>query len=102
MYEAHVTVDPMFDKPKLKKKFETVCAIWKFKPAKLYMRKDGREQANRNDAFATGHSNGYEDMQSRLRGLCGELKFVGIKIRRYKIERIELDSREGDVWGILK
>lgn len=98
-----MTVDPLFNAPKLKRRFEAVCAIWKFKPAKLYMRRAGsREETNKNDTFATGHSSTYDDMASRLQGLCGELIHIGVKVRRYKIERIELDSRQEDVWRLIK
>lgn len=101
-YEAHVTIEPVFDK-----RLEFACAIAKqnnFKMADLLMKKREQETESRskNDTFMTGHGKDYADIKSNLINLILTLQLYGFKVWRYKIEDTLLDSRhDGDALMLL-
>lgn len=93
MFEAHITVEPVFDKEF--ETFETECRQYHFRPAKLLMQKDRAETAewSSKDSFCTGHHSDYGVLMGRGRQLIAALKDEGIKVWRFKIEEIILDER---------
>lgn len=95
-YECHITIDPVFGASL--QTFKELCEGWKFKVADL-LKVNG--DASTKDQFATGHSVSYTDLRFRMIELCENLRVLGYKVRRYKIEEILLDSRLGDFERLL-
>lgn len=101
-YECHVTIEPVFDE-RLEELKELVKPF-RFKVADLIMKKTflDKEEPSKKDTFMTGHSTNWEDIQSRMINLITEVENNNYKIFRYKIEEILLDSREEDIFRLLK
>ena len=95
-YEAHVTIEPVFDERH--KAFTIVCKRYQFHVATLLMQKQKTATPTRsgNDAFCTGRSISYSDIKDRMFELVGALKDAGFDVHRYKIESTLLDSRYDD------
>jgi NTP pyrophosphatase (non-canonical NTP hydrolase) len=95
-YEAHVTVEPVFD-DKLER-FKVICHDYKFRVATLLMqkRKQDTEKRSKNDAFCTGRGISLTDIKKRMMDLVIRLEKEGFKVWRYKIESTILDSRYDD------
>lgn len=95
-YEAHVTVEPVFE-DKLEQ-FKLVCQDYKFRVATLLMqkRKGDTEERSKNDAFCTGRGISYTDIKKRMLKLVERLEKEGFKVWRFKIESTLLDSRYDD------
>lgn len=101
-YEAHITIEPVFGERHAK--FRSLCVEHKFSPATLLMqkRKSDTPERSQNDAFCTGRSISYSDIEDRMLGLLGALESSGFQVWRYKIESTLLDSRHGDELYPLK
>ena len=100
-YEAHVTIEPVFD---ANRDFAgQIAKAFKFKLADLLMRKrsEDSEERSKNDTFMTGHSTDYEDIKQRTISLVKQLQSYGYKVWRYKIEDTLVDSRSADEFGLL-
>ncbi len=100
-YEAHVTIEPVFDS---RRSFaDSLAKTCGFKLAELLMQKRSvdSEERSKNDTFMTGHSKNYADLQSRLIRLVHSLQVYGYKVWRYKIEDTLLDSRNKDELRLL-
>lgn len=100
--EAHVTIEPVFDGRR-----ETAGRIavgHGFRLAELLMKKERKatERRSDKDTFMTGHSKSKADINARTQALVADLLAAGFKVWRYKIEDTLLDSRYGDVWGVLQ
>src|ERR1700761_657847 len=95
-YEAHVTIDPIFDERR--EHAALLAQTYKFRLAKLIMRKreSDHEQVSRDDTFMTGHGIELDDIMTRTKMLVMKLREHGFKVRRYKIEDTILDSRTND------
>ncbi len=95
-YEAHVTVDPVFD-DRLKR-FEVIARAHGFRVATLLMqkRKEATPERGVNDSFCTGRSISYSDIKDRMLALLTALREDGFRVWRYKIESTLLDSRYDD------
>jgi hypothetical protein len=96
-YECHITIDPV-DKWSRINQLEMHCDQYHFKLAKL-IKVTG--ELNERDQFMTGHGVNYDELKLRMSDLCDLLKEQGYVIRRYKIEKILLDSRIDDSEGLL-
>jgi hypothetical protein len=100
-YEAHVTIEPVFDG-----RLETAKLVaegWKFKVADLLMKKREADTETRSskDTFMTSHSKELEDITNRTIEVVRQLKLKGFKVWRYKIEDTVLDSRIQDELHLL-
>ena len=100
-YEAHVTIEPVFDEKLAfaKQIAETVH----FKIADLLMKKreSDTEERSSKDTFMTGHSKKLDDITMRTVRLVKHLQYNGFKVWRYKIEDTVLDSRIDDELSLL-
>ena len=100
-YEAHVTIEPVFDD---RRDFAaSVANRHNFKLAHLLMKKRSKatEQRSDKDTFMTGHSKNLHDIKARTEALVRELQAHGFKVWRYKIEDTILDSRNKDELELL-
>lgn len=95
-YEAHVTVEPVFDEDL--KRFEAICRDYKFRVANLLMqkRKGDSEERSKNDSFCTGRGISFTDIKTRMLSLVERLRKEGFMVWRYKVESTLLDSRYDD------
>ena len=95
-YEAHVTIEPAFG-ARLEL-FRALCQAQQFHVATLVMRKrkTAKPKSSDEDAFCTGRSISYSDIEVRMFKLVASLKENGFIVRRYKIENTVLDSRHDD------
>ncbi len=95
-YEAHVTIEPVFDERHAC--FTAICNKYDFHVATLLMqkRKTATPTRSLNDAFCTGRSISYSDIEDRMLLLVEELSTLGFDVHRYKIESTLLDSRYND------
>ncbi len=95
-YEAHVTIDPVFD-DRLKQ-FDAIARAHGFRVATLLMqkRKEATPERGVNDSFCTGRSISYSDIKDRMIALLTALRDEGFRVWRYKIESTLLDSRYDD------
>lgn len=101
-YEAHITIEPVFDS---RRDFvEALAKDFGFKLAELLMqkRKNDSVERSKNDTFMTGHSKNYQDLQNRLINAVNALQIYGYKVWRYKIEDTLLDSRDKDELNLLR
>lgn len=90
-FESHVTIDP--PGPFSEGLFEFLCKEQKFRVAQLY-KKNGEK--NDTDAFCTGHGATYQHLFERMKALVSALSEAGFTVRRYKIEAVLFDSKQGD------
>jgi hypothetical protein len=95
-YEAHVTVEPVFE-DRLEQ-FKLICQDYKFHVASLLMqkRKSDTEERSKNDSFCTGRGISFTDIEKRMLSLVDRLTKEGFTVWRYKIESTLLDSRYDD------
>lgn len=100
-YEAHITVEPVFDEGL--ERFKLICKDYKFRVANLLMqrRPTDTEERSKNDSFCTGRGISYTDIRVRMLELVKRLEQEGFKIWRYKIEATLMDSRYDDKEHIL-
>lgn len=101
-YEAHITIEPVFDEQR-----ETAAKIaekFGFKLADLLMKKreEDTEQRSSKDTFMTGHSKSFEDIKVRTIGAVSMLELNKFKVWRYKIEDTLVDSKAFDEFSLLK
>jgi hypothetical protein len=100
-FEAHVTIEPIFDeKLEQAKVLAESCG---FKIASLLMKKRGEDTPERSkyDTFMTGHSKNYGVIANKVIELVERLRVAGFKVWRYKIEDTICDSRTEDIFNIL-
>lgn len=100
-YEAHVTIEPVFDERRERAK--ELSKHYGFKLADLLMkkRKHDTEERSSKDTFMTGHDIHYESIKERACNLIMQLKANGFTVWRYKIEDTICDSRIEDVFNLL-
>ena len=100
-YEAHVTIEPVFDE---RRNLATVLAEqYGFKLAALLMqkRKSDSEERSKKDTFMTAHSASLLCIKDRTAELVKCLLKNDFKVWRYKIEDTVLDSRYKDELNLL-
>lgn len=95
-YEAHVTIEPVFGEDDMV--FRKIAKAYKFHVATLLLqkRKEETPTMSKNDAFCTGRSVSYSDIEDRMLALVRALTNAGFLVHRYKIESTLLDSRHDD------
>ena len=101
-YEAHITIEPVFD---LERAVASNIAMpYNFKLADLLMKKrnEDTEERSSKDTFMTGHSKSFKDLEQRTKECIMTLQIAGFKVWRYKIEDTILDSRTEDVFNLIK
>lgn len=99
-FEAHVTVEPLFNERR--KQFEEICGRHGYKAANLVMiKKEGAATPSNRDTFCTGYGDAVSDMKFVLRKFVPELRKAGIKVWRYKIEAIIVDSKFKDELALM-
>lgn len=101
-FEAHVTIEPIFD-DKLEEA-KQIAVKHGFKVASLLMKKRAEDTAERSqyDTFMTGHSRSYLTLTENTILLVKELQEKGFKVWRYKMEDTLFDSRTCDILGLLE
>jgi hypothetical protein len=99
-HECHVTVEVTDDVTCL----DYVATMARVKGFKLAEVKSAQRSSEGPAGIAyilTGHDKQRDHLIERMRVLATALKEAGIKIGRYKIEDISLDSRVEDQYGLL-
>lgn len=97
MYECHITIDPQFGAER--DLVAKVVERYGFKLAKLYMDKGVESPL---DTFCTGHNISKSALAEDMTKCCKVLNGYGFKVRRYKIEKIVIDSKyQSDFLGLL-
>jgi hypothetical protein len=83
-YEAHVTIEPVFDD--VREGAAITAQQYGFKLAKLLMQKRTEDAPERSkyDTFMTGHGRNLEDITDRTKDLVKALKAAGLNVWRYK------------------
>jgi hypothetical protein len=99
-YEAHITIDPVFD-IKLEQ-FKMLSKRYNFRVAKLLMEKGGEYNVpSTRDSFCTSRSTDFTKIVNDTICLVDALKIANFKVRRYKIEDTIVDSNIKDKYGLL-
>jgi len=100
-YEAHVTLQPVFEEQL--KQVKMIAACHEFRVASLIMKKSAEEtgDVSRDDTFASARSEDWDDITHRTMAMVHHLKDSGFTVLRYKIEDTMIDSRIRDEWAIL-
>lgn len=101
-YECHITIDPIFEEER--DKLQNLINPYKFKLANLLMqkRKDDLPELSKYDTFMTAHDKTELGMFNNMKEILKVLKLHGYVIRRYKIEKIIIDSRTNDILEIME
>lgn len=102
-YETHITIEPVLDPVRLTD-LKMLAAQHNFKVADLLLQRRHEDTPERSkyDTFMTGHASTMDGAQHMVRAMVMLLRTTGYTVWRYKIERIELDSRQHDSLGLLK
>jgi hypothetical protein len=97
-YEAHVTIEPVFEERL--EAFKEICASANFKVAKLLMQKKPNEapETSKKDSFCTGHDKDGQTLMRRMEHVVKYLREAKFEVLRYKIEAVVFDSRSGDTF----
>lgn len=100
-YEAHVTVEPVFDDAL--EEFKRIAAAHQFRVADLLMQKRAEDTPERSkyDTFCTGRATDYVVLLNLMVSMIRQLKLQGFKVWRYKIEDTLFDSRHEDTLHLL-
>lgn len=88
-YECHITIEPVDEVltlPLLKLTVER----YGFRVADLLLQNGSKSRV---DTFISGRGDSYESLYARMRSVVTEIQSVGLKVWRYKIENVVLDSR---------
>lgn len=95
-YEAHVTIEPVFD-ARLSKAIE-IAKEYDYRVADLLMQKRSVDTPERSkfDTFMTSRNKNFETICERTRLLVQRLQDEGYKVWRYKVEDTLLDSQLKD------
>lgn len=101
-YECHITIDPIFEEER--DKLQNLIKPYKFKLANLLMqkRKEDLPELSKYDSFMTAHDKTELGMFNNMKEILKVLKLHGYVIRRYKIEKIIIDSRTNDILEIME
>lgn len=91
-FETHITVDPCVSAHDIEL-FKWRASLYGFHVADL--RKRNGEPSNE-DEFCTAHDDTYKAAKLRCGRMVAHLQFAGINVRRFKIEHVLIDSRNGD------
>lgn len=100
-YECHITIEPLFDEQL--DQVKDLVARYKFKVAELLMKKrtEDTEERSQYDTFMTSHGQEYNELENRMLLMVHSLQEHNIKVWRYKIEDVVLDSKINDKLGLL-
>jgi hypothetical protein len=96
LFECHITIEPVTGERR--DMVENVAAVFGFKLAKLFMQTGVESKL---DTFMTAHDTDYETLKRNMRFAIEGLKYYELKVHRYKIEQILLDSRTEDVLNMI-
>lgn len=101
-YETHITIEPLFEQDL--ERVKLICEGSGFKVANLLMqkRKEDTPTQSRFDTFMTAHNQDLNKAIVQLIDFMKLLKSVGVKVHRYKIEDVIIDSRNLDVFCLLE
>ncbi len=101
-FESHITVSPVFGGEL--EEFRNICSQYKFKVAKLLLKKTETDLGVESDldSFATGHGTDLHELARRMEVLLDLLVLRGFNVIRYKIEDIIIDSRHDDYLKLIK
>lgn len=93
-YEAHITVEPVFDEEL--DRMKSLVRQHGFRVADLLMKKRVADTPTRSayDTFCTARSENYDDIYSRTLNCVKLLGENGFRVWRYKIEDTLLDVRD--------
>lgn len=100
-FECHITIEPVFDEQLEQAK--EIASKAGFRVASLLMKKRAKDTEKRSqyDTFMTATNVNYENLEARMKECIGDLKDVGFKVWRYKIEDTVIDSRHNDCLGLI-
>lgn len=101
-YEAHITIEPVFDEWRVIANSVAVNRGFKLADLLMKKRKEDTEERSSKDTFMTGHSKSFKDLEQRTKECIIDLQKAGFKVWRYKIEDTILDSRTEDVFNLIK
>lgn len=97
MYECHVTTEYLGED--VREIYERMAKTFGFKMGNLYMKKDEKSEL---DSFFTSHHGEFSVIKRDMVDFIMSLKGLQIRVIRYKIEEILLDSKyQNDPLGIL-
>jgi hypothetical protein len=95
MYETHITIEPIMEDAR-REEIAQLIAPHGFKLAELVMMKKDSMLRSQLDTFMTGHDCSYAMSTIKLTMCVSDIQKAGIKVLRYKIEQIMLDSKYQD------
>lgn len=92
-YEAHVTIEPVFDERL--HLFRETAERYGFRVADLLLqkRKSDKPERSKRDSFCTARSNDFDKLKSWTECLMVDLKGLGFQVWRWKIEDTLIDVR---------
>lgn len=93
-FEAHVTIEPVSEG--LRSLLTGVCMTYGFRLATFLKATPADNKSVTLDQFCTGHSTDYSSILLRMNKLVEALIGGGFKVKRYKIEAVLFDSKQGD------
>lgn len=95
-YESHVTVEPAFGE--LHNALRGVCERHGFRVADLLMQKRRADTPERSmfDSFCSSRDEDGEALELRMLDLVKDCWAAGIRVWRYKIEAVVIDSDKDD------
>ncbi len=96
-YEAHVTTDPP-ENDSQRGAWVSLAKKYGFHMAKLYMDKKLTPTTSMLDAFFTARHEAYMALEIMVSDLCDAMKVAGVTVRRYKIERVVMDTKNDGDW----
>ena len=92
-YECHVTTEYVNPDDFRFKELTVLAPIYGFRVAKLFMQKGTPSNI---DTFMTAHSDSFHRLRRDMGEMVESLRRHDFQVRRFKIEEILLDSRNGD------
>jgi acetolactate synthase small subunit len=100
-YEAHITIEPIFDDRLLFAKHMAERRGFNIASLLMKKREEDTEQRSQYDTFMTAHSKSSIEIEHKIIGFVHALQAEGFKVWRYKIEDIVMDSRINDTLSLL-
>lgn len=102
-YEIHITLEPTYEGTAEAAIVRKASELHRFKVAELLMqrRKEDTPERSKYDTFMTGHRPSMEESIKDTISIVNWLHDHGIKVWRYKIEDVKVDSRTDDIFMLL-
>lgn len=92
-YEAHITIEPVFDKDLEVAKILADCRGFRVADLLMVKRKEDTPERSKYDTFMTSRDTDYDTIYNATIDLVNDLKTANFKVWRYKIEDTLLDVR---------